>query len=48
MRIGDASIPRTTTLEPVDGVFDFSHVDRVIQAMNEIGISVIVGTSMDA
>ncbi len=32
------------TLEPQDGVFDYSHIDRVIQAMNRAGISVIVGT----
>ncbi|MBS1875711.1 MAG: beta-galactosidase [Acidobacteria bacterium] len=33
-----------STLEPRDGVFDFSHIDRVIHAMNKAGISVIVGT----
>jgi beta-galactosidase len=33
-----------STLEPQDGVFDFSHVDRMIQAMDKAGISVIVGT----
>jgi beta-galactosidase len=32
------------TLEPQDGVFDFSHIDRVIRAMDKAGISVIVGT----
>lgn len=32
------------TLEPQDGVFDYSHVDRVIQAMGKAGIHVIVGT----
>ncbi|MGA7410015.1 MAG: beta-galactosidase, partial [Bryobacteraceae bacterium] len=32
------------TMEPQDGVFDFSHIDRVIQAMDKAGISVIVGT----
>ena len=32
------------TLEPRDGVFDFSHVDRVIRAMDKAGIAVIVGT----
>ncbi len=32
------------TLEPQDGVFDYSHIDRVIQAMDKAGISVIVGT----
>jgi beta-galactosidase len=33
-----------STLEPQDGVFDFSHVDRTIKAMDRAGISVIVGT----
>jgi beta-galactosidase len=32
------------TLEPQDGVFDYSHVDRVIKAMDKAGIAVIVGT----
>jgi beta-galactosidase len=32
------------TLEPQEGVFDFSHVDRVLNAMNKAGIKVIVGT----
>lgn len=32
------------TLEPQDGVFDFSHVDRAIAAAGRHGISVIVGT----
>jgi beta-galactosidase len=32
------------TLEPKPGVFDFSHVDRVLQAMDKAGIKVIVGT----
>lgn len=32
------------TLEPQDGVFDFSHVDRVLNAMDKAGIKVIVGT----
>ena len=32
------------TLEPQEGVFDFSHVDRVLQAMDKTGIKVIVGT----
>ncbi|MDR2752116.1 MAG: beta-galactosidase, partial [Clostridiales bacterium] len=30
--------------EPQDGVFDFSHVERVIEAADKAGISVIVGT----
>ncbi|HCX84687.1 MAG TPA: beta-galactosidase [Micrococcales bacterium] len=33
-----------STLEPQPGVFDFSHVDRVIDAMTAAGIDVIVGT----
>lgn len=32
------------TLEPHDGVFDYSHIDRVIEAMSGAGIQVIVGT----
>lgn len=32
------------TLEPRPGVFDFSHVDRVLAAMNRHGIKVIIGT----
>ena len=32
------------TLEPKPGVFDFSHVDRVLGAMDKAGIKVIVGT----
>jgi beta-galactosidase len=32
------------TLEPKRGVFDFSHVDRVLDAMDKAGINVIVGT----
>ncbi len=32
------------TLEPRDGVFDFTHVDRMLAAMNRYGIKVIVGT----
>lgn len=33
-----------STCEPQEGVFDFSHVTRVLDAMEEAGISVIVGT----
>lgn len=33
-----------STHEPQEGVFDFSHVTRVLDAMEEAGISVIVGT----
>ena len=32
------------TLEPQPGVFDFSHVDRMLDAMHRQGIKVIVGT----
>ena len=30
--------------EPENGVFDFSHVERVLQATEQSGISVLVGT----
>lgn len=33
-----------STCEPADGVFDFSHVVRVMDAMEEAGIHVIIGT----
>ena len=33
-----------STVEPQDGVFDFTHIDRVLDAMNKAGIKVIVGT----
>lgn len=33
-----------STLEPQEGVFDFGHIDRVLAAMGEAGIHVIVGT----
>lgn len=33
-----------STCEPADGVFDFSHVTRVMDAMEEAGIHVIIGT----
>lgn len=33
-----------STLEPEEGVFDFSHIDRVLKAMGEADIHVIVGT----
>jgi beta-galactosidase len=32
------------TLEPKPGVFDFSHIDRTLAAMNRQGIKVIIGT----
>jgi beta-galactosidase len=33
-----------STEEPKDGVYDFSHIDRVLNAMHKADISVIVGT----
>lgn len=33
-----------STEEPQDGVFDFSHIDRVLNAMHKAGIQVIIGT----
>ncbi len=33
-----------STCEPQEGVFDFTHVERVLDAMEEAGIHVIVGT----
>ena len=33
-----------STCEPQEGVFDFSHVERVMDAMEEAGIDVIIGT----
>lgn len=33
-----------STMEPQPGVFDFSHIDRVIDAMEAAGIDVIIGT----
>lgn len=33
-----------STSEPRDGEFDFTHLDRVLRAMGEAGIGVIVGT----
>ena len=41
VRIGEST---WSTCEPQDGVFDFHHVTRVIEAMNRAGISVILGT----
>jgi len=32
------------TMEPQDGVFNFSHIDRVLNAMQKAGIGVIIGT----
>ena len=33
-----------STCEPQEGVFDFSHVIRVMDAMEKAGINVIIGT----
>lgn len=33
-----------STMEPQEGVFDFSHIDRVLNGMYKAGISVIIGT----
>src|SRR3990167_665250 len=33
-----------STMEPQEGVFDFSHIDRVLNAMHKAEISVIIGT----
>ena len=33
-----------STCEPQEGIFDFSHVTRVMDAMEEAGINVIIGT----
>lgn len=33
-----------STCEPQEGVFDFSHVEKVMDAMEEAGINVIIGT----
>ena len=32
------------TVEPQDNVFDFSHIDRVLNAMHKGNIKVIIGT----
>jgi beta-galactosidase len=33
-----------STVEPQDGVFDFTHIDRALNAMHKAGIKVILGT----
>src|SRR5690348_15762640 len=33
-----------STVEPEDSVYDFSHIDRVLNAMHKAGIHVIIGT----
>ncbi len=45
-RINTVRIAESTwsTLEPLNGVFDFVKIDRVLDAMYEAGIDVIVGT----
>ncbi len=41
VRIGEST---WSTLEPQDGVFDFRHLDAVLDSMADAGISVILGT----
>ncbi len=41
VRIGEST---WGTMEPQEGVYDFSHIDRVLKAMDKAGIKVIVGT----
>ena len=41
VRIGEST---WGTMETSEGVFNFSHLDRVLQAMHEAGIGVIIGT----
>ena len=41
VRIGEST---WGTVEPQAGVYDFRHIDRVLDAMNQAGIKVIVGT----
>ncbi len=41
VRIGEST---WSTMEPQEGVFDMSHLIRVIEAMGEAGIKVILGT----
>ena len=33
-----------STLEPEEGKYDFTHIDRVLEKMEKVGINVIVGT----
>jgi beta-galactosidase len=33
-----------STMEPQEGVYNFTHIDRVLNAMHKAGISVIIGT----
>ena len=49
MKAADINVVRIaestwSTVEPQDGVFDFTHIDRVLNAMHKAGIKVIVGT----
>jgi beta-galactosidase len=41
VRIGEST---WSTVEPQDGVFDFTHIDRTLNAMYKAGIGVILGT----
>jgi len=33
-----------STVEPQEGIYDFHHIDRVLDAMHKAGIHVIIGT----
>jgi beta-galactosidase len=33
-----------STMEPQEGIYDFTHIDRVLNAMHKAGINVIIGT----
>lgn len=33
-----------STLEPIDGVFDFSYIDRVLETVEKYGMKAIIGT----
>ena len=37
-----------STLEPAEGVFDFSYIDRVLEKTEKAGMLVIVGTPTNA
>jgi beta-galactosidase len=41
VRIGEST---WSTVEPQDGVYNFSHLDRVLDAMHTAGIRVFIGT----
>ena len=41
VRIGEST---WSTMEPQEGIYNFSHIDRVLDGMHKAGISVIIGT----